>query len=572
MCLARTLVALLICCQATRLSDSIAAENEVKRRRKTKKTHEEVPGIVGAAAAAGSGPVGKIRTVHDVPVRAEQVGGASGSGSSASLVPPPPPLPPPPENPPDEDGAATSAKPLGPSLQSPDPVAAAAAATGETGDQASGSSHGAAGCCAAHEIVDAYDSNAEGDDDDKLRTSKMTWTFKHSLVSTMSLSWLEGDGSRYHEQVMIPPTCVSSTKAPVLGLALLESLERFVFGKPVQSWLRDLATSCRALLMVFAGDCASANIRLMRLLRCLLHAACRNLDMVLLFWWEPCGLHQATKGSLSLLHKHKLVMPLYSLGKIHRMKKHREEMMKAMRRIVETLEYRPYDPTFQRPSTGGYSAELRAELVRLTVDPWAFVQAELAQAQERADGPQDRPKNKNTLKRAVEQYFEFFNMDLCAAGPPGHTCVKLGCCRDRDHAVDKGFKHTLNVSFFSGGGADFEPGRFLRQVPALQYWCRLAAVNNIAGKMLQTEFFKPDQMAKDLAGDRAAIQELLKKRITKGRQRLNEKNVVFHLMLNLVMLYLLEKVPVRSNCAMLHGAGRLCVPSALGEARSLRRC
>jgi hypothetical protein len=60
------------------------------------------------------------------------------------------------------------------------------------------------------------------------------------MVSTCGFTWYAGTSGERHEEAILPPRRVEGTSADNMGPVLKHTLEQYVFGEPIHTWLQKL--------------------------------------------------------------------------------------------------------------------------------------------------------------------------------------------------------------------------------------------------------------------------------------------------------------------------------------------
>ena len=326
----------------------------------------------------------------------------------------------------------------------------------------------------------------------------------HSLVHCCEIRY--NDGHRdIQEQVPLPPRHLLKTDATSIGAGLIQNLESHLLGMDLVAWAADLGKMFRCLLVLFVADCAAANLKLMRVWRII----CRRLlhGIRALFWFEPCALHRAGRCSFHTFKLLDLVVPLYSLGKIAMMHRHRVDAMASVRRLLKRdLVFRQGE---QPPECLGTSTQLRERIKRTVLAQVAQMTADDAGQAEAGLHGEAMPQSE--IMDHLDAALKFFNGDITQPTPQ-HYCFG-GCgCRSRAKAVKKAATLIYNVTWASGT-PDFNPSRWAKQVPALQWWCRLAVLHRLPSQIYLPENFCQKEHPRPAQDVEAAIRSLIVDRI-----------------------------------------------------------
>jgi hypothetical protein len=157
-----------------------------------------------------------------------------------------------------------------------------------------------------------------------------------------------------------------------------------------------------------------------------------------------------------------------------------------------------------------------------------------------ADGDQVGEHSK--LEESIDACFAFFNGDITQSVPQHYCKCPAGKkCKDRLHAANKGAVLLYNMTWATGA-PQFNPGRWTKQVPALQWWARLACIHLLMGQIYNPANFTPS--VHQIAGQNAeqdALQELAGKRLKAGRDRLVQPRASFQLLVFLALFLIMEQ-------------------------------
>ena len=134
-------------------------------------------------------------------------------------------------------------------------------------------------------------------DENSARTARTASTRKrarnvcrHSMVQTLRI-YSEDPRFTYTSQFVVLPRLVWRTTMMVIGTAVFRTLELFTGAHTFIHWLRNCPF--RYLLFILVADGASSNVLFFKVLKAAQHMLLPKV--VLLLWYERCGLH---KGSL----------------------------------------------------------------------------------------------------------------------------------------------------------------------------------------------------------------------------------------------------------------------------------
>ena len=148
------------------------------------------------------------------------------------------------------------------------------------------------------------------------------------------------------EEFVLPPRQVPSTSARAVGATLLLNLESWVLdGQSVREFLEDLQ-SISVVVIALMSDSAAAMILCQEYLKTYFLADLESPALVL-YLWERCGLHQLARTTIMLSQRYNSVAPLYSLGKVFRMKRLIRALEKAIGVVCDAVLWEPSPGTIR---------------------------------------------------------------------------------------------------------------------------------------------------------------------------------------------------------------------------------
>ena len=369
------------------------------------------------------------------------------------------------------------------------------------------------------------------------------WILKHSFVATCRMSWAgHGGAPGCNEEAVVPPVTISSTKAIYILVALLFVLCQFVVGQPLADFIGQQAATFDAVLILVCADAATPNVLAFNMLRIVLQLA-TAVPICVLLWQEQCGVHQATKGSTYMLKKDDLSMPIYSVCKLLGQHRNQQEAAKSLNKVCGKLDYYRAPPPTNHQI---YGQEVRDGLIKLCVDHYSFVDEQFRQQNHLDDD--EMAAARSISSRLVNDFrndLAFHNGDL--RNPNGeHWCQRPDgtfCCRNKRDAIRKSRIHTANTTL-NTGAPDYQPGRMLKQLPALQWCGRLECRHLRFSQMLSRDNFQDTTTKAPRGSEAAAVAELSKVRIRRSRERSEKPNFCADLLFNLQWVSILERLVV----------------------------
>eukprot|EP00929_Paragymnodinium_shiwhaense_P045792 TRINITY_DN23347_c0_g1_i5.p1 TRINITY_DN23347_c0_g1~~TRINITY_DN23347_c0_g1_i5.p1 ORF type:complete len:747 (+),score=124.31 TRINITY_DN23347_c0_g1_i5:202-2442(+) len=377
------------------------------------------------------------------------------------------------------------------------------------------------------------------------------WSFKNSMVVTLKVMWATA-ATTLNDVICVPPVQVQFTRALYLLLACLVVLEKFLFGCALGDFVSKQVGAFHAMLFIVVSDSASANILAVKYLLTVLDAARQTAGgMLLLMWQEPCGIHQATKGSLANLKACKLIGPVYSLFRLTRLSRFRKSLASSLRKLSTDRSAKTFRYHKGLPPPGNiYSSALRGKLVQLLSGYHSFqarvrrLEKELAR-KDKAFGDPDSETDHDESSVA-DAYFAdltFHNGDI-RQPVLEHYCN--GCCSGKAEARRRSAILGVN-STFGTGIPGFQPSRWLKQAPGIQWAARF----EIPHRRLSQAVMKStigDAAAKGKGkgktaqefSEAATLADMMKKRLESFRSRSGERGFAFDLLMNAHFLVLLD--------------------------------
>jgi hypothetical protein len=246
----------------------------------------------------------------------------------------------------------------------------------------------------------------------------------HSFVQTASVR-LKTDPSPdapvLCEEFVLPPTLVARCDNQTLGKCFVQALERHMTGN-FQQFL-DLLNV--ALLFLFCSDTASANLLCKNQLQALLLHCLAGASAGIYFFFEACCLHKLCRVSTFTLKSQGVMTPMYSLGRLQRLRSHKSQMHNAVEKLVETMTVHRQSPP-PDPDSQNKAAFLSLLQGASTVHyANTFGQA----GEDGSDSDDDKPG----IVQSVENLFIFF-WGLLSSKVLVHYCVGPACCKSKKHS------------------------------------------------------------------------------------------------------------------------------------------
>ena len=383
-------------------------------------------------------------------------------------------------------------------------------------------------------------------------------TLQHSMIITAQLGIDDGlpprlvDGSRIgaedipndrpapKEEVSLPPIKVATTDNNHLGVALLSTMERWIFDMPVRSWISRLANVAMILFFFFVSDAASANIKVLWILQVFFQ--CGFTGVLILWWWEPCALHQVSRAGTGILGFTGVDTAAHSLSKILKMKsKSKQFQAAAMEALEDLLEWEQ----FNAPSVKFATSEVFWKaLFELLLARWCDDNGKMVEEHTDSDNDND--------KAAMLDLFEFFKGSDVTGHHLCHYCCGRGCHTSRESVVQDAKKVVHNAFFASMTGIKgFSAARWLKLLPGLRDLARWQSFARL-GKGAFNKLHLPKQEAAASPDDDTAlrvdpdagmdaIRRMIGVRLAKGKRFFNQDVNTFSLLLSLFVFWTLEK-------------------------------
>ena len=141
-------------------------------------------------------------------------------------------------------------------------------------------------------------------------------------------------------------------------------------------------------------------------------------------WYERCGLHLCGRVINVMLHKFNLVMPVYSLSKILKIRHQKIKIMRSVDKFIEG-NYKPnnFHEGYAAPHRPTTEPSFRAKLRSLIV---------LARVSNNFDAEETVAKNQKV--KNIDELLSFWNGDVTQPDLQ-HFCN--GCCRDFEHSLQR---------------------------------------------------------------------------------------------------------------------------------------
>eukprot|EP00929_Paragymnodinium_shiwhaense_P038069 TRINITY_DN20182_c0_g1_i1.p1 TRINITY_DN20182_c0_g1~~TRINITY_DN20182_c0_g1_i1.p1 ORF type:complete len:1420 (+),score=247.00 TRINITY_DN20182_c0_g1_i1:198-4457(+) len=354
------------------------------------------------------------------------------------------------------------------------------------------------------------------------------------------------------ENIVLPPVQLDSVGHKSIGGALLNNIQSHIFGgTPLETALAELSQKVGLVIIVLVGDSAGANLKLADILHNLVFLSTKGNHVI--FWFQPCNLHQVCRISAGLLGAWNISAAMDSATRVFRLKKYRKQLHLGLRKCIgRNLVWEPFLPCPASPST---TEAWRSELTRLILTTWP--------------DEDDSEERATPLKEAFRRFLGFWNGDVVADAHGHrlcHFCNGSGCHGSRDACVKEGVTVTMAL-VKALGLPSFIPSRWTKQLPGLRFWCCLELVGGMARKAFAEIVVSADEAnnsepdAEEAVDGNAALRKLAGKRMKKIRTFWDGPWAKFHLATSFSLLGKLE-----SLVAVLFRASDLQEGSVAGSA------
>ena len=165
----------------------------------------------------------------------------------------------------------------------------------------------------------------------------------HSMIRTMRVS-CQGDTpcTQLDEEVAIPPLQLLSTGQHFLGAALLSGICIYALGTPtISAWLPQITPAFGGVFWSFASDSAAPNVVMLAQLTAYLLLSAVAANTICFVWWEPCGLHQLARVTVSILGIHGIAASMYSASRALRLGRNARSFDRALKQFVlDSMEWK----------------------------------------------------------------------------------------------------------------------------------------------------------------------------------------------------------------------------------------
>jgi hypothetical protein len=206
------------------------------------------------------------------------------------------------------------------------------------------------------------------------------------------------------------------------------------------------------------------------------------------------------------------------MGKLMHMQHPRTEIRKALNKILDGLVWHQDIAPPQQPGTNPAFRDNMKQILRTT---WSM-------GHEVQDDDPYGPM------------FKFFNGNLLQPVPL-HYCQSRQCCKSKKHAIKRA-KDIVYKCFFAHGPPQFQPARWMKQLPALVWWCALMAFHGLGRSAILSAGLKDDEADADVNDEAGLLRKLQAGRIRAGRKWMEDEKSIFNLMLVVVLLSMLDDV------------------------------
>ena len=294
---------------------------------------------------------------------------------------------------------------------------------------------------------------------------------EHSLVTTLRVSRAikTAEGKLQRE----PPETVILPNRLLFGLdhrstmaAIVDTVEKYAFGRPFFEVLASMALLTSILVVAFAADFASANVKALALLVAQF-AAFDSVTMVVLAWFERCNLHQVHRTATFLMRICEVDSAVYSCSKLFRRSRYKKLLEAALEQVVNADQ--GWEPSLDPPRCEETSDPWRTELCRVLQCEWS-------------DPDCGEMGDNSEIHDAVDAYLKF-NNGCVVTGQRIHYCRNRGCHRDLQHVKDDAVFLQQRVVSLSCSSS-FDPGKWLKSLSAPLFWARLELIHRGASSAI----------------------------------------------------------------------------------------
>ncbi len=243
--------------------------------------------------------------------------------------------------------------------------------------------------------------------------------FIHSMVTTGSISFTDGNLVERQEELVFPPRQMTSTSSAHVGSALVQNLELYLMGQGLAGGIDQLARNFRAIGFFSVADSAKSNLKTVRQLFAFLSATGKNAGAVVTCSFLPCFLHQLMRLVLLLAEHKGISSPLFSVTRLQLSSTLRQRTCRTMRSLLDSRFrfFADTRPPGQRPTDSYFRARLR-DLITNSLENVIEDDEETFQAK----------------ASHVAKLIDFFNGDITNKLEWQHYCT--GCHSNRAHALN----------------------------------------------------------------------------------------------------------------------------------------
>jgi hypothetical protein len=237
----------------------------------------------------------------------------------------------------------------------------------------------------------------------------------HSFVASGTMSWDDDNMKKQTAELVFAPRKIDTTTADQIGTALVDELERHVFGMSLEGFISQASHIYGTLDFNLVGDSFSSNIALSGKLQRYVHDQCRTNNMLPLSSFEACSLHQLARIVVLILERHKMSASLYSISRLNTSSVLSKKVWKSIE-LELPIRFR-YHAGQPPPAMLVTSDAFRTGLIKLLVGVW------------------DGHEIDTTNEKIIQDAFNFFNGNLADEDCWDHWCC--GCHKSKQEALNE---------------------------------------------------------------------------------------------------------------------------------------
>ena len=231
------------------------------------------------------------------------------------------------------------------------------------------------------------------------------------------MAWQDAAGNPVAEELVLPPRELGSCNAEQIIRGLVDSLERFGFGKSFSEFLQAAADVYQHINVCAVGDSASANCKGITLLFLYLQDLAEQHNILVTCFFTPCLIHQYARVLLLHLEHRALSASLYSISRLHQQAPTRRLTEASLRQLLlDRFDFRPDSMPPRCPAT---DRNFRRHLVEVLSGDWL----------------EDPSESQDAELQLLRRCLDFFNGDLVNSQALTHHC-KRGCHMSKQHALN----------------------------------------------------------------------------------------------------------------------------------------